>query len=393
MTFDQYLQSGSIYKSFVLGAALVFTFITNGQVITDSLLIANNYRTFHFTQPGSPLNKGSLMFIMHGSGGNGLGIKKSAGKLEAIAQKENLLIVYPDGYKNYWNECRKYSTALANTENIDENAFFREMINYFKNRYHIDDKKVFAAGVSGGGHMAYKLGLTMPDKITAIAALIANLPDSSSFDCTEAKRSLPVLIINGTLDPVNPYEGGEMFVNNNSFGVVRSTDSTFNYWAKLAGYSGDPVKEYLPDLDPSDNKIIESYSFKKENKPEIRLLKVIGGKHDYPNDIDVYLYAWDFFKIQIKDLSINTPDPSKKIHIVEAACGQCRLGLDGKSCDLAVRFNDKSYFVDGTGIDDHGNAHAGDGFCEAINKAEVQGEIAGQRFVVSYFKLLENESK
>jgi polyhydroxybutyrate depolymerase len=26
------------------------------------------------------------------------------------------------------------------------------------------------------------------------------------------------------------------------------------------------------------------------------LLKVIGGKHDYPGDINVHRYAWEFFK-------------------------------------------------------------------------------------------------
>ena len=83
-----------------------------------------------------------------------------------------------------------------------------------------------------------------------------------------------------------------------------------------------------------------------------------------------------------------TPDSTKKIQIVEAACGECRLGLTGKSCDLAVRINGKAYFVDGTSIDQHGNAHAKDGFCNAIRKAEVQGEIVDNRFKATYFKLV-----
>ncbi len=73
---------------------------------------------------------------------------------------------------------------------------------------------------------------------------------------------------------------------------------------------------------------------------------------------------------------------------VEAGCGQCRFTLPGKSCDLAVRFNGKAYYVDGTHIDDHGDAHAADGFCEATRKAEVQGALMDDRFKVTYFKLL-----
>jgi hypothetical protein len=77
-----------------------------------------------------------------------------------------------------------------------------------------------------------------------------------------------------------------------------------------------------------------------------------------------------------------------KKQIVEASCGQCQFGMEGKECDLAVRIDGKSYFVDGTHIDKHGDAHADDGFCAKVRKAEVVGEIVENRFKVTYFKLL-----
>ncbi len=82
------------------------------------------------------------------------------------------------------------------------------------------------------------------------------------------------------------------------------------------------------------------------------------------------------------------PDPSKKIQVVETSCGECQFGLKGKSCDLAVRIDGKAYFVSGTSIDEHGDAHDKDGFCNAVRKAEVQGEVVKDKFVVTYFKLL-----
>ncbi len=87
------------------------------------------------------------------------------------------------------------------------------------------------------------------------------------------------------------------------------------------------------------------------------------------------------------------PDPTKKIQMVEASCGECQFHLTGKSCDLAVRIDGNAYFVDGTTIDEHGDAHANDGFCEAIRKAEVQGELVNNRFKVTYFKLVKPELK
>ena len=75
--------------------------------------------------------------------------------------------------------------------------------------------------------------------------------------------------------------------------------------------------------------------------------------------------------------------------VVEVSCGQCKFAMTEKrGCDLAVRIDGKSYFVEGTTIDEHGDAHAIDGFCSAIRKAEVVGEIKDNKFVVTYFKLL-----
>jgi hypothetical protein len=76
---------------------------------------------------------------------------------------------------------------------------------------------------------------------------------------------------------------------------------------------------------------------------------------------------------------------------VEAACGQCKFGMKEKGCNLAIRFNGRAYFVDGTKIDDHGDAHADDGFCNKIRKADVTGFILKGRFVATGFKLLEEE--
>ncbi|MCG9791437.1 DUF6370 family protein [Flavobacterium algicola] len=79
---------------------------------------------------------------------------------------------------------------------------------------------------------------------------------------------------------------------------------------------------------------------------------------------------------------------ASKTQFVDASCGQCRFGMKAKGCDLAVRIDGKSYFVDGTSIDAHGDAHAMDGFCTSIRKAAVVGTIEGNRFKVSQFKLL-----
>jgi hypothetical protein len=82
------------------------------------------------------------------------------------------------------------------------------------------------------------------------------------------------------------------------------------------------------------------------------------------------------------------PAPHKKLLQVEVACGLCQFEMQSDECALAVRMNGKLYFIDGTNIDAHGDAHAKDGFCNATRKAAVQGEVVNNRFKVNYFRLL-----
>ena len=85
------------------------------------------------------------------------------------------------------------------------------------------------------------------------------------------------------------------------------------------------------------------------------------------------------------------PDPNKQLRIVEASCGQCQFKMAGKGCTLAVRMDGKSFFVDKAKIDDFGDAHSKMGFCNAIRKAKVQGDIVDGKFVATYFELIDKK--
>lgn len=76
------------------------------------------------------------------------------------------------------------------------------------------------------------------------------------------------------------------------------------------------------------------------------------------------------------------------VQVMEAACGKCMFGMKDKECSLAVRTNGKAYHVAGASIDDFGDAHNDDGFCNAIRKAAVTGHLKKNVFKVTSFKLL-----
>ena len=75
--------------------------------------------------------------------------------------------------------------------------------------------------------------------------------------------------------------------------------------------------------------------------------------------------------------------------LAQISCGQCQFGIEEPmGCDLAIRIDDKAYFIDGANIDDFGDAHdKNTGFCNVIRKAKVVGKIEDNRFKASSIKL------
>jgi hypothetical protein len=91
--------------------------------------------------------------------------------------------------------------------------------------------------------------------------------------------------------------------------------------------------------------------------------------------------------------TINAQSKEKTYKVI-ASCGSCQLDMNSKTgCALAIQYGGKKYWVDGTGIADHGDEHAVDGFCEATRKAEVQGTFKGDRFIATSFTFISDKKK
>ena len=78
--------------------------------------------------------------------------------------------------------------------------------------------------------------------------------------------------------------------------------------------------------------------------------------------------------------------------VADISCGQCKFGMEEPmGCDLAIRLDNKVYFVEGAGIDDFGDAHdKTTGFCSVIRKANVLGAIEEETFVASSIILIDD---
>jgi len=97
--------------------------------------------------------------------------------------------------------------------------------------------------------------------------------------------------------------------------------------------------------------------------------------------------------ILLISITINAQEKEKTYKVI-ASCGTCQLDMNSETgCALAILYGGKKYWVDGTGITDHGDEHATDGFCEATRKAEVTGTFKGDRFTASSFTFITKKKK
>ena len=74
----------------------------------------------------------------------------------------------------------------------------------WRTKFSVDTSRVYVAGLSEGGFMSLHLGCALSDRIAAAAAVGAAMP--KTMICLPS-RPVPMLMINGTSDPVVPYGG------------------------------------------------------------------------------------------------------------------------------------------------------------------------------------------
>lgn len=126
-------------------------------------------------------------------------------KIEALAKKHGFVVAVPSGMRNhegqwYWNAtpaCCDFDGAKP-----DDVGYLMGIIDELVKKGVADPKRVYLAGFSNGGFMAYRLACEHADKISAIVSVGGGAPET-------CKPSSPVSVldVHGTVDKRVPVEG------------------------------------------------------------------------------------------------------------------------------------------------------------------------------------------
>lgn len=257
-------------------------------------------------------SKYPLVFSLHGGGSNA---KEQIGlnDLNDVADKEGFIVVYPNAIGNNWNDGRAHTAEKSS--NANDIGFIKLIIEKLGQWVSIDSYKIYSTGISNGGMMSIRLACDAAETFAAIAPVASSMPEELKPNCAPTKP-ISVLEIQGTADPLVPYNGGEIKGiagrSTADRGVLLSANDSFSFWTSFDKCSS-PAKEIkLIDTDPNDGtSSTESLYETCTANTQVGLITVTGGGHTWPGgkqylgerlvgkvskDISASQVIWDFFK-------------------------------------------------------------------------------------------------
>ncbi|MET4044466.1 PHB depolymerase family esterase [Bradyrhizobium sp. RT6a] len=223
-----------------------------------------------------------LVVVLHGKTQRGADMMTRTAWPQ-VAKREGFAVVFPDGLNHAWADARtKAGPALRGPPaGTDDVAFIAKLVEKLVANGTADPRRVYVAGISNGGAMAMTLVCARADLFAAGASVSMNLTDEAAVTC-HPSRPLPMLLMNGTADPLVPYEGGRGSSYYAADGFW-STDETLAFWRKLNGCETDNSDMTdLPDRAPTDQSTVTRISSRCPEGHDVVLYRINQGGHRMP---------------------------------------------------------------------------------------------------------------
>lgn len=163
-------------------------------------------RAYQLFDPPTGDGRRPLVIALHGGGGNGAQVAKSAGLIDKAA-KEGFILVLPEGSSRFgkletWNAggC----CAYAMRKKVDDIGFVRALIDELERTQPVDPNRVYVVGMSNGGMMAERVAIELGDRIAGAAVFVGALFGNEP----KPVAAVPMLIVNAEKDEQVPVAGG-----------------------------------------------------------------------------------------------------------------------------------------------------------------------------------------
>ena len=270
----------------------------SGSDAAESIEVHGRSRTYLVHRPvnRSAERRIPLVIVLHGGGGSGERmVTLTRGGFDRLADRDTVIVVYPDGIEKNWNDGRtgEESGARAHREQIDDVGFIAALIDRFVAKENVDAGRVYATGMSNGAIMCYRLACELSTRIAAIAPVDGSIAEHLLPTCSP-QGPVSILAINNVNDPLVHWEGGEITgpFGWRKRGKVLPVEESIRYWRTIDRCADVPVITTLPDADPGDGTVVTRKVYGRgSHGAEVVLYQIDGGGHTWPGGRQ-YLPAW-----------------------------------------------------------------------------------------------------
>jgi len=188
-----------------------------------------------------------LVVLLHGAGGTAELAMRNTGWTN-VADREGVLLAYPEGTRREpsappmfrqnpqaWND----GSGRGHTarQGIDDVGFLAALLALLTSEHGADPARIYLAGFSNGGSMAFRAGAALAARVAAIGPVAGHCWDPPA----SLERPVPALMIFGGLDPLNPPAGGNVTTPWGSREYHPPVLDSFDRWRALNGCAGAPA--------------------------------------------------------------------------------------------------------------------------------------------------------
>ena len=200
--------------------------------------------------------------------------------IDALADREAVIVVYPKAVRERWNYAAVMGSppAMAGNKMADDIAFISKLIDLYTSTKGADAKRVYVMGDSRGGLMTFSLMCRLAGKIAAAAPMITGMTDIQIKSC-KPSRAVPLMVVAGSKDPVQPYDG---WLYPESGYRLLSVAETMEFWRVQHGCKGQTAALIPHRVQEDATKLwkIDWTDCKLEGA--VTLFGVDGGGHQVP---------------------------------------------------------------------------------------------------------------
>ncbi|MCB1916739.1 MAG: hypothetical protein KDG52_13620 [Rhodocyclaceae bacterium] len=261
-----------------------------------------------YVPPALPPGPRPLVVVVHGAGGSHYGmIKLTRGRFDQLAERDGFIVAYPKAVARMW-DFGEGGPSETFTPRRDDLTYFRRMLDQLETDYPVDRQRIFVAGMSRGGKVAFMLGCRLGGRVRAIASVAMTLPHYLADDCT-AGPALPLALIVGDADPIVPISGGPLRVGGEARGTVLSVDQTLALWRARHRCATSAARSEGRDREDDGTRLRRTEWIDCSEAPLV-LYELLGAGHTWPSglqylpedrigkvarEVDGADEIWDFF--------------------------------------------------------------------------------------------------